>query len=129
MRIRSYSGQHFLPFGLNTKILRICPYSVRMREKADQNNSEYGHFSCSVGGPKKNFFELLVSISNVLMRPNFTLIVFLTIKVHYCYHLNSCVIHSSLPQRKKLKRDFYHITMFFFELTIWNLSESAVINK
>ena len=23
-------------------------YSVRMREDADQNNSEYGHFSCSV---------------------------------------------------------------------------------
>ena len=30
--IRSYSG----------------PYSVRMRENADQNNSEYVHFLCSV---------------------------------------------------------------------------------
>ena len=29
VRIRSYSG----------------PYSVRMRENTDQNNSEYGHFS------------------------------------------------------------------------------------
>ena len=27
--------------------LRICPYSVRMRENAGQNNSEYGHFSLS----------------------------------------------------------------------------------
>ena len=27
------------------EILRIFPYSVRMRENADQNNSEYGHFS------------------------------------------------------------------------------------
>ena len=44
MRIRSYSGQHFLPFGLNTKILRISPYSVRMWENADQNKSEYGYF-------------------------------------------------------------------------------------
>ena len=26
----------------------ISPYSVRMREDADQNNSEYGLFSCSV---------------------------------------------------------------------------------
>ena len=31
VRIRSYCG----------------PYSVRMRENTDQNNSEYGHFSCS----------------------------------------------------------------------------------
>ena len=28
-------------------ILRISPYSVRMRENMDQNNSEYGHFSRS----------------------------------------------------------------------------------
>ena len=27
--------------------LRISPYSVRMRENVDQNNSEYGHFSHS----------------------------------------------------------------------------------
>ena len=27
--------------------LRISPYSVRMRENADQNNTEYGHFLCS----------------------------------------------------------------------------------
>ena len=33
VRIRSYSGPH---------------YSVRMRENADQNNSEYGHFLRSV---------------------------------------------------------------------------------
>ena len=29
------------------EILRISPYSVRMRENADQNNSEYRHFSRS----------------------------------------------------------------------------------
>ena len=27
------------------EIIRISPYSVRMREDTDQNNSEYGHFS------------------------------------------------------------------------------------
>ena len=26
------------------EIPRISPYSVRMRENTDQNNSEYGHF-------------------------------------------------------------------------------------
>ena len=30
-------------------ILRISPYSVQTREKAEQKNSEYGHFSRSVG--------------------------------------------------------------------------------
>ena len=29
------------------EILRISPYSVRMRENTDQNNSEYGPFSRS----------------------------------------------------------------------------------
>ena len=33
--------------------LRIFPYSVRMRENMDQNNSECGHFSRSVGLYKK----------------------------------------------------------------------------
>ena len=42
-RIQSYSGPHFPAFGLNT----VSPYSVRMRENADQNYSEYGHFLCS----------------------------------------------------------------------------------
>ena len=30
------------------EILRISPYSVRMRENADQNNSEFGHFPAVV---------------------------------------------------------------------------------
>ena len=30
------------------EIWSISPYSVRMRDNADQNNSEYGHFSRSV---------------------------------------------------------------------------------
>ena len=45
VRIWSYSGPHFPAFGLNTERLRICPYLVRIRENADQNNSEYRHFS------------------------------------------------------------------------------------
>ena len=47
VRILSYSGPHFPAFGLNTErysVLRISPYSVRMRENAPQNNSKYGHF-------------------------------------------------------------------------------------
>ena len=45
VRIRSYFGPHFPVFGLNRG---ISPYSVRMKENADQNNSEYGHFLGSV---------------------------------------------------------------------------------
>ena len=47
VHIRSYSGPYFPAFGLNMdrySVLRISPYSVRMRENTDQNNSEYGHF-------------------------------------------------------------------------------------
>ena len=44
VRIRSYSGLHF-------RIWSISSYSVRIRKNADQNNSEYGHFSRS-----DNFF-------------------------------------------------------------------------
>ena len=40
VRIRSYSGPYFSAFGQNTE---RYPYSVRMRENTNQNNSEYGH--------------------------------------------------------------------------------------
>ena len=46
VRIRSYSGPHFPAFGLNSERYGVSLlYSVQMRENADQNNSEYGHFS------------------------------------------------------------------------------------
>ena len=32
----------------DAELRSISPYSVQMRENADQNNSEYGHFSYSV---------------------------------------------------------------------------------
>ena len=41
------------------EILRISPYSVRMREKADQNNSECGHFLRGV----QPWLKVLVSIT------------------------------------------------------------------
>ena len=44
VHIRGYSGPHFPAFRLNTEILRISPYSVRMWENTDQNNCEYGPF-------------------------------------------------------------------------------------
>ena len=47
----SYSELFWSTFsGIWTKylqILRISPYSARMWENADQNNTEYGHFSRS----------------------------------------------------------------------------------
>ena len=48
VRIRSYSGQYFLAFGLNTRIINFS-HSMRIRENVNQSNSEYGHFSRSVG--------------------------------------------------------------------------------
>ena len=46
VRIRSYSGPHFPAFGLNTERYGC---SVRMRENADENNSEYKYFLRSAG--------------------------------------------------------------------------------
>ena len=67
VRIRSYSGTHFPTFGLNME-QSISPYSVRMRENADQNYSEYGHFSCSFCTikpfPNSSFF---IAASNALL--------------------------------------------------------------
>ena len=64
VRIRIYSGPHFPAFGLNTeKYSIISPYSVRMGENADQINSEYRHFSCSVNPQEtvKNFIFCAVT--------------------------------------------------------------------
>ena len=41
VHIQSYSGLSFPACGLNTE---RYPYSVRLWENTDQNNSEYGHF-------------------------------------------------------------------------------------
>ena len=49
VRIRSYSGPYFPAYGQNTERYGVSQlYLVQMRENADQNNSEYGHFSRSV---------------------------------------------------------------------------------
>ena len=47
---------YFPAFGLNTEGLNISPYSVRMRENTDQNNSEYGQFSRSDSYGKSYIF-------------------------------------------------------------------------
>ena len=53
-----YSELFWSPFSrIRTEygeILRISPYSVRMRENADQNHSEYGRFSRSESKPKSS---------------------------------------------------------------------------
>ena len=44
-RIFSFSGPYFPRIRIERReILRISPYSVRMREDTDQKDSEYGHF-------------------------------------------------------------------------------------
>ena len=45
VHIQSCSGPHFSRIWTEYGEIRsISPYSVRMRENADQNNSEYSHF-------------------------------------------------------------------------------------
>ena len=56
VRIRSYSGPYF---GILVRIGSISPYLVPMRENADQNSSEYGHFLCSGAVPKQMITRLL----------------------------------------------------------------------
>ena len=43
-RIRRFYGPCFPAFGLCGELLGISPYSVQMRETADQKNYEYGNF-------------------------------------------------------------------------------------
>ena len=67
----SYSESLWSVFSLirTGKILRITPYSVRMRETTDQKNSEYRHFSRSVSFLRShNFckvFELFYCLCNL----------------------------------------------------------------
>ena len=59
--MRSYSGPYFPTFGL---IQSISPYSVRIRESTDQNNSEYGHFSRSAELNCKKLCNKLETVTN-----------------------------------------------------------------
>ena len=52
---RSFSGPHFLAFGLNTERYRV-------RENADQSDSEYGHFSRS-----ESFIYLFIFIYSLCL--------------------------------------------------------------
>ena len=59
-RIRSFSGPCFSRIRTEYgEILRISPYSIRMRENADQKNSKYGQLSRS---DKDILFRLTMSI-------------------------------------------------------------------
>ena len=82
VRIRGYSGLHFPELELNVERRSISPYSVRMREITDQNNSDYGHFSRSstnqkkspyLKGPTKNCFSQHVDEYSMLMFKSFIL--------------------------------------------------------
>ena len=48
------------------EILRISPYSVRMQENADQNKSEYGHFSRSVSWCDKVFVFVIINLRSFI---------------------------------------------------------------
>ena len=50
-------------------IVSISPYSVRMRENVNQNNSEYGHFSHSVKFSFEMFFHEYLGKENSVTFP------------------------------------------------------------
>ena len=73
VRIRSYSGPYFPTFGLNTErygvsLRSISPYSVQMLENADQNNSEYKHFSRSATDTHNRFISNWPSDVNLVSK-------------------------------------------------------------
>ena len=53
------------------EILRISPYSFRMRKNKDQNNSEYRHFSRSVTTKNRYPFTRKSSIRDVWQGPRY----------------------------------------------------------
>ena len=53
-------------------MLRISLYSVRMREKRDQKNSKYEHFSRSGYGCIRNIVSSLLFINYILDRSTLT---------------------------------------------------------
>ena len=52
-------------------LLSISPYSVRMRENADQDNSEYGHFLRSVTPVFQKILKSIIFWSKNLMKMAF----------------------------------------------------------
>ena len=64
VRFWSYSSPHFPAFGLNME--RYAPYSVRIWDNADQNNSEYGHFLRSdIWGTWWNLVKFTLNLSSL----------------------------------------------------------------
>ena len=63
VRVRSYSGPCFPAFRLNKSIFSC---SGQMRENADQNNFEYGHFSRSVSDCKCFILQIFISTCSFL---------------------------------------------------------------
>ena len=66
--ILSYSGLYFPAFWTEYgEIQSIFPYSVRIRENTDQNNSEYGHFSHSAIDQSSEFQSTALFINFVFI--------------------------------------------------------------
>ena len=90
VRIRSYSGPHFSRIRTEYgETLRISPYSVRMRENADQSNSEYGKFSGSVIDKNEDYYS---PFGKVVSKEDFTMEFFLPDYAHpylkFCESIN-----------------------------------------
>ena len=67
------------------EILRICSYSLRMRENTDQNNSKYGHFLCS---------DLRVTTSGLVL---FSLSKLNSLTSEFCFSGSCLKMRSCMP--------------------------------
>ena len=99
MRIWSYSGQHFPAFEYG-ETRSFSPYSVQMRESADQNNSEYGNFSRSVilykySNAKRNWTELICFFNFIYTLLSYFIILFHLISMVFGISMvcsKSCIV-------------------------------------
>ena len=98
--IRSYSGPHFPRIFPHSDWIRRDTYSVRMRENADQNNSEYWQFfrcvyytkTCS----KASIYEIL-NAKNLMQKNLWECIFKGSRRVSFSYFLKFALDHKGGP--------------------------------
>ena len=109
------------------EIQNISPYSVRMRENADQNNSKYGHFSRSASkiktGIQREFLQKFWHISFVCKKPLLrgnaatnTCIQGKLAEVYFGFKKFEEIIHIYQEARDEVDNGFSH---FMSKLLLW----------
>ena len=66
----------------------ISPYSVRIRENTNQNNSEYGYFLCSVNFSRnKDYVHIIISRNSVHYISFASKFIWCHLYIYHLYHL------------------------------------------